>query len=282
MAIESLSVLTETGEGKAYLAQVYGPVIENVFKENISTLFKNDDIYGDIKAGTIVARKFANTGVNKLGTARTNGKGDNIKAQDINIDLDDDIEKIHEVSEKDVKTYGVEGLVQRRAAQDQVEIAKYIEEKFWAEAATAGKQFTSTATGINKKVNAAIVDLEKTKDNFVKGVPRSLMGLVLSPEAYTELQDYIDEIKNHATGNTYEVYHKVQVFCSTDLPDGVDGVLLCKKSIAQPFLPLEVTPGKIPLSTSYAFGIAGSLGTKATSPELIRVLTGLTTEPAAE
>ena len=41
--IESLSILTETGDGKAYLAEEYGKVVQNVQNGTIASLFKNMD-----------------------------------------------------------------------------------------------------------------------------------------------------------------------------------------------------------------------------------------------
>ena len=52
--IESLSVLS-TEEGKAYLAEQYGKVIQNVQKGLISGSMKNTELSGDPEAGSVEA-----------------------------------------------------------------------------------------------------------------------------------------------------------------------------------------------------------------------------------
>ena len=273
MAIQSLSVLTETGEGKAYLAEQYGFVIEKANSECISAEYKNTDLSGDVKAGTLVARKFAFGGLNPYGTARTAGAGDKAKAQTVKVDLDDDLEIIHEIEQADVMLLGVEGTVERLLADDAVTIAKDNEEKFWLVASLAGTKVTPGAgdTTIEKKIDKLIVALETTKGQFVKGVSRKDMRLVLSPTTYTQLQEHIDTLPG-VNGTTYEVFHKVPVESSVDLPEGVDAIVLRVKSVAQPVIMLPLDSGKIPLSNAYSFGFQIKRGTKATNPELIKTL----------
>ncbi|MBR1454431.1 MAG: hypothetical protein IJ593_07275 [Lachnospiraceae bacterium] len=270
MAIESLSVLTETGEGKAYLAEQYGYVIERANSDCISNQFKNTALSGDIKAGTLVARKFAFGELKPYGTARANGGGDKSKVETVKVDLNNDLERMHELEQTDTLLLGVEGAVEQELAGDSVVIAKELEEAFWTEAANTGTKVTTTETALNKKIDALIVALETTKGKFTKGVNRRDMVLVLSPETYTALQEHIDTLPNAATGGTYEVFHKVPVYSSVDLPDGVDAIVLRARSIAQPVILIPIDSGKIPLSNAYAFGYQLKYGTKATNPELIK------------
>lgn len=273
--INSLSILTETGDGQAYLSEQYGAVIDNVQNALISTLFKNDDLSGDISSGTVIATKLTYGEPEDYGTARSRGSGQKIRAMQIPLKLNPPKEFIYEVSEIDTRTFGVTGLVERKMALTQDDLFYYLDTEFWKEAASAGKVLTPTGANIAKKCDAAIVDLESYKDKFVRGVPRDRMGLILNPAAYTALQGEIDLVHNNLTGNDYECFHKVRVFCSTNIPDGTDGILLAKKAIAQPWTPIEVPCGKIPLSIDYSFGFDVAQITKATSPELIRCLKGL-------
>lgn len=108
--IESLSILT-TDTGKDYLAELYGKVIENVQKALVSADMKNTDLSGDPTAGTVEAKRFANATSANYGTARKAGKGSQIKAKAVTVAIDNDKEIVEEMEEKDVKLYGVDGVL---------------------------------------------------------------------------------------------------------------------------------------------------------------------------
>ena len=269
--IESLSILTETGDGKAYLAESYGKVVENVQNACISTMFKNMDLSGDFKAGSLEAKRLVNAEINDYGTARTNGAGQKIKAGTVTIPMNISKELIEEVADKDVRLFGVEGLVERRLNNQQMRIIKFLEKTFWAEGVTGGTKLVSTASEIADKCDELIIALETTKSNYVDGVPRELMGLVLSPAYYTALQNKIDTLPGIG-GGTYNVFHNVRVFSSTDLPSGTDAIAICEGAIAEPWYITPDEAGKIPLSNAYHFGIFLDAGCKTVSPELVRYL----------
>lgn len=278
MSIESLAILTQTGTGKSYLATQYGKVVENVQNGCISTQLKNQDLSGEPNAGTVVARRFVNAKINDYGTARSGG-GEKLKAADVNVDIDQDKECIEEVEDKDARMYGVEGLIERRMRTQQLGLIKELERAFWTEAKAKGSVFTPSAkaTTAAKKADELIVSMETTKSDFVDGVYREQMALVLSPSAYTDLQEDIDTIPNLATGNNYQVFHNVKVYSSTDLPTGVDMVCIVEGAIAQPVRYTPDEAGKVPMSNSYHFGFFVSYGTKAVSPELIKYISTPTT-----
>ena len=269
--IESLSILTETGDGKAYLAEEYGKVVQNVQNGTIASLFKNMDLSGDPTAGSIEAKRFANAVLNDVGTARTNGAGQKIKAGTVTVPINISKELIEEVADKDVRLFGVQGLVERRLANHQMRIIKFLEKTFWAEAVTGGTKLVSSAEEISDKCDELIIALETTKTNYVDGVPRELMGLILSPTYYTALQNKIDTLPGIG-GGTYNVFHNVRVFSSTDLPSGTDAIAICEGAIAEPVHYTPDQAGKIPLSNSYHFGIFIDAGCKTVSPELVRYL----------
>ena len=271
MAIESLGILVATGEGNAYLAEQYGKVIDNVQTGCISTIFKNTDLSGDPSAGSVIARRLANTELNDYGTARAGG-GQKVKADNVTINIDQKKELIVEVEESDARMFGVEGLVERKMANVQLRLIKNLEKDFWREAVKSGAEFTTTADTTGAQIDEAIVALETTKNQYVDGVPRELMGVVVSPSVYTGLQKDIDLIRNHNNDNTYELYHKVPIHSSTDLPDGVQFIVLVKGAIAQPIHYSPDEAGKFPASNAYHFGMFAFYGTKAVSPELIKVV----------
>ena len=275
-----MSILTETGEGKAFLANTYGGVLDNIFSQNISTLFRNDNLSGNPSAGTVIVRRLPFSTAGKIGDARKAGKGQAIQAEDVVIALSNSWEYINEVNEADTLTFGVPGLVERKANDNVQNAAKDVEAEFWAEAVRSGAQISATADTMAKNIDAAIVAIENTKTKYVRGVRRENIGIVLSPAAYANLQGDIDLIRNHNNNNTYEYFHKVPVFCSTDLPDGVEVVVIGKGAIAQPVLPLTPPAGRVPFSNDFFFGTTGIYGTKAVLPELIKYI-GLPTDAAS-
>ena len=55
--VPSLNILLEQ-EGRDYLSELYGKVIENVQKELISADMKNRDLSGDPTSGSVEAKRF--------------------------------------------------------------------------------------------------------------------------------------------------------------------------------------------------------------------------------
>lgn len=269
--IESLSILA-SDEGKAYLTEQYGTVVENITSQNISSEIKNQELSGDTGAGTVEAKRFVNATVNEYGTARAGGKGANVKAKPVVVAIDKDREIIEEVEEKDVRLYGVEGFVERRLKNHQLRIGKDLERAFFSEMIGAGEVFATEETSVAKQIDEAIVSLETTKNEFVDGVDRMFMTIIASPSVYTAVQNDIDKLPNSATtsasGEIGE-YHGCKIKKSTDLPQGVDFVVQVDGSVAQPLLVTLSAPEKIGLSNAYGFGIFYSFGTKTVSPDLV-------------
>lgn len=282
ITVDSLSILTETETGKAQLAVAYNGVIENLFSQNISHIFRNMNLSGNPSAGSVIVRRLPFTTAGKIGDARKAGKGQAVSAEDIVIALDNSWEYINEVSEADVQTFGVAGLVERKANDNVMNAAKDVEVAFWAEAIKSGSKVDTSAPTLSKKIDAAIVAIESTKTKYVRGVKRDNLGVVLTPASYTELQSEIDLIHNPLNGNRYEYFHNVPVYCSTDLPDGIEVVVIGKDAIAQPTLPLTPPAGRVPFSNDYFFGTSGIYGTKAVLPELIKYIGNPVSSSSAE
>lgn len=272
MAIDALSIFNQDGSGMSQLKVKYGPVIENIQNNILSATLKNQELSGDPQAGTVKAHKLVNATVNQYGTARSGQAGTKLKAADVDVNLDQHIEIIEEVEEADLRMYGVDGLINRRVLNHQARLAKTLDRAFFAEAVNAGTPLTTSETQANKKADALIVAVETTKNDFVDGVDRSLMTLVLSPAAYTELQDHIDTLPNVLTGQTYQVFHNVKVASTTDLPTGVEMLCMVDGTVAQPAIFTLDVPGKIPMSNAYHFGIFCDYGTKSTNPELCQYI----------
>lgn len=280
MAIESLSILVATGEGKAYLAQEYGKVVENVNKGCIANLFKNRELSGTPGAGAYVARRFANVEVKDIDATKVMGDPSSVKADDVIVAINIDKQAVEAVAEKDVRLYGVENFVERRLNNHQVRLIKTLEKAFWAEG-TKGRALYSSSSDKAEQIDAMIVALEETKTQFVDGVDRENMGLILSPTYYTALQNKIDTLPG-VGGGTYQFFHNVRVFSSTDLPTGVNAVLVREEAIAEPYYINPDNAGQYPGSEFYHFGLFLHAGAKLCSPELAIVLSTAALAVSAE
>ena len=154
--LDALSIELVEGSGKAKLAEEYGKVVENIQAITLSTKLKNQDLSGNPTAGTLEVKRFANVEGKAYGTARTAGKGNTIKEQTVVVSIDDDIEYIEEVEEKDLMTYGVDGLIERRTKNHQDVFAVDLDKKFFAAAVTGATDLTLTATDVEDQVEEAI------------------------------------------------------------------------------------------------------------------------------
>lgn len=271
--IDALSIeLVTTGKDK--LAEEYGKVIDNLQHITLASRLKNTDLSGDPTSGTVEAKRFKNISGNTYGTARTAGKGQAVKAQPVVIAINDDTEYIEEVEEKDLKTYGVGGLIERRTKNHQDALAVELDTKFFAEAVNAGTAFTSTATAIEDEIEEAIEEIETTKNNFVNGVPRNMIEVVMSPAYYGKLRNKINAISNSnnlGVVPNYEqgTFNNVNVYSNVFLPQGINYVVMVKGAVAQPVMTSIMNPEKVQLSDATAFGLFAYKGTKAVMDDLI-------------
>ena len=270
--IDSLNILT-TGEGKDKLAESYGAVIENVQKSTISGLLKNTDLSGTPEGGTVEAKRFVNSASNAYGTARAGGKGEAVKADPVAIEISIDRELINEVEEKDAQLYGVDGLIAKKAVMNEKAMKRELERAFFTTAGTEGTTATLTATAINEKVEELIQLVENTKNDYVDGVDRDMISVVLDTKTYGQLRNYLDStaVANVDTSvGEMGMFHGVRVFSS--VYSGKSMIAMVDGAVAQPVLTTLDEAGKIPLSNAYHFGLFFSYGTKAVMPDLIQVV----------
>ena len=272
--LDALSIeLTTSGKDK--LAEEYGKVIENLQHITLASRLKNTDLSGDPTSGTVEAKRFANITGQSYGTARTAGKGQYVKAQPVIIAINDDTEYLEEVEEKDLKTYGVNGLIERRTRNHQDALAVELDTKFFAEAVNSGTSFSATAGAtIEDEIEEAIQKVETTKNDFVNGVPRNMIEVVMSPAYYGKLRNKINSISNSnnlGVVPNYEegTFNNVSVYSNVFLPQGINYVVMVKGAVAQPIMTSIYNPTKIDLSDATAFGLFAYKGTKAVTPDLI-------------
>lgn len=279
--INSLSVLVDgsSPEAKEFLAEKYAGVIANVQKITTSGRIKNTDLSGDPESGTLVAKRFVNATSQNYGTARTAGKGNAVKDKEVVIPIDQDKEFVEEIEEKDVKLLGVEGLIDKRSRNHTLRMAAELDEKFYAQAETEGTKFAPAegVTALQDIVESSIVTLETLKNNYIDGLDRSMLSVVMSAETYSKMRSYLDTVTNTNVDTTSEeffVYHGVKVFSSTRLPKDVKFMTMMDGSIAQPVMSHPYKAERIPLSDAIALELFFYYGTKAVTPETILYYTG--------
>lgn len=273
--IESLNVLLDGSDsGKMLLKEAYDGVIANVQKNTISSRIKNTDLSGDPDAGTVEAKRFANASSQNYGTARTAGKGNAVKGKTVTIAIDQNKEFIEEIEEKDIRLLGVDGLIAKRSANHANRMAAELDQKFFEVGKTEGTQFKPAAavTDIQAIVEAAILQMEKLKNNYIDGLDRSMLSITFDPDTYSAMRMYLDTVVNtnvDTTTEEFNMYHGVKCFSSNRLPAGVKFEIMMDESIAQPVKAVPYTAERIPLSEAVAVEMFYYYGTKAVTPDTI-------------
>lgn len=270
--INALSIELQT-EGKDKLAEEYGKVIENINASTLSARLKNTDLSGDPTSGSVEAKRFVNAKSQNMEQQEQTGKGNLVKAKPVIVPINDDTEFMEEVEEKDLKLYGVNGLIERRTKNHQEGAKVELEEKFFDVAKTSGTKFTPTAgQSIEDEMEQAIQTVETTKNDFVRGVPRTMIEVVMTPNYYGKLRNKIATLPNaNANVRSYEsgIFNNTRVNSSVFLPAGVDYIVMVTGAVAQPVLPGIYSPKAIELSEATAFGLFLHKGTKAVMEDLI-------------
>ena len=271
--ITALNILLDT-TGKEYLSELYGKTIEGVQKALISGPMKNMDLSGDPVSGTVEAKRFVNATSKVYGTARTAGKGDAVKAKPVTVAIDTDKEIVEELEDKDVRLYGVDGVLDRRSANHILRMAAELDNAFFTAAAGSANALNMSGyASVSEELEAIIQECETTQNDFVDGVPRSMMHLILSPKYYGKVRNDLDKQTNNANVDTsaeeFYAWHGVRTYSCVHLPAGCDYLLMVDGSVAQPVMADQYTAEKIPLSNAYGVELFYHYGTKVVTPDLI-------------
>lgn len=270
--ITSLNILLEQ-TGKDYLSELYGRVIENVMKNLVSAGMKNQDLSGDPASGSVEAKRFVNASSKAYGTARAAGKGDAVKAKPVTVAIDTDREIVEELEQKDVTLYGVDGVMDRRAANHVLRMTAELDTAFFAAANTEATEVNVNASDpIEDQLETVIQACENTKNNFVDGVPRSMMNLVCSTAVYGKIRNALDKMQRSNVDTTAEeflAWHGVDTKSCIHLPTGCDYLLIVDGAVAQPVMADQYAAEKIPLSNAYGVELFYHYGTKVVTPDLI-------------
>ena len=274
--VDALSIKLEpllTSNDK--LAEEYGKVIENLQTRSLAFQLKNQNLSGNPNAGSVEAKRFANVTSNTYGTARTNGYASKVGALPVQIPINDNKEWIEEIEAKDLEMYGVGGLIERRTGNHERAMERYFDTKFFDVAVTAGTSLTITGSPtIEGEIEQAIEAVETVSNDYVDGVNRDEIVVVMTPAKYGELRNKVNQDMNsNGLGQvrSYEggLFNNVRVYSSVRLPQGIDYVVMHEGAVAQPIRTSIYNPKPIPLSDAVAFGIFAYAGTTAVEPDLI-------------
>ena len=257
-------------EEKDKLSEIYGQVIEAVQKEALSEKIKNTNYSGDATSGSVEIDRFANATVDDLGTARGKGAGNKLKnSGKVVINVDTDKEIVEEVANKDLKLHGVSGVAEKRKKNHVSRMAAYLDREFFRCVEGAGTVITVAGATIQAKLEELIQSVENTNNEWVDGVDRELLVLTVTPKIYGDLENYIDSVPNSLTGLTDEYFHRVRIY--SNHRQTAEAICMIEGAAGQLVTTDEYGLEKIPLSNDYALELFFSKGTKAVTPDLIKM-----------
>lgn len=261
---------------KAELRNKIVGVFENLAKATVSGKLKSKNF--EEKAGSFEYKRFANATSQAYGTARGAGAGQKVKAPGVIVNLDQNKEIVEEVNAFDGASFTEEDLkafLNRRQVAIEQSVARDLDRAFFAavtaDSATKGAD-VSKANNIREQIGDIIVALETTSNEYVDGVEREQMALVVSPALHQAIKNELNDCYNFAGTTADEVFKGldgVAVFSSNRLPSGVSYVLMTMDAIAQPVMLADTDIEKIPLSNEYAVEAFYRYGAKVIAKELV-------------
>lgn len=281
---KALSIFT-TGTTPADLRNQIAGVFENLAKKTISGRLKSKNGVLNERAGSFEFKRFANATAVTYGTARAASKGVGVKAAPVIVNMNTNKEIVEEVNTFDAGSFTEEDLnsfLTRRKVAIQQAVERDLDREFFSAVSAA---YTAAASGVKiptvaiNKANPIVPQLEKvivaleTKSNdYVDGVDREQMALILSPELYGLVKNELNDCYNFSGTVADEIFkgiNGVATFSSNRLPSGVNYELVVMDAVAQPVMITDATVEKIPLSNEYAVEIFYRYGTKVLADDLI-------------
>ena len=253
---------------KDKLSEIYGGVIESVQKGAVSEQIKNKNYSGDPTSGSVEISRFVNATVKDQGTARTGGKGDALINKPVTVNVDTDKEIVEEFNKTDLRLHGVTGIAEKRKGNHSKRMEAYLDREFFGCAESEGTNFNTTGTNIIEKLESLILNVEQTTNDFVDGVDRDMLVLVVKPTIYSAIKLHINEVANSLTGVTDKYFNNVRIY--SNHRQTKDAICMIDGAIAQPVVTDEYDVEKIPLSNNYGLELFFSKGTKAIMPDLIK------------
>lgn len=274
---------------RAKLNEIQAGIVENIQKTGNSFKFKSKNAnLSNPNAGSFEFKRYVNSTAKAYGTARTAHAGDKLTAPAKTVNLDTHKEIVEEVNGFDITRFGLDNsimaIASARKANHQSTLAYDTESAFWKKAYLAAVTGGIVAAGYNSSATNgaddqietnAIVPLETVSNDYVRNVPRNIIGGVLRPSVYSKLKTALNKMYNanfSVADEEIQGINGVSLFSEPYLPAGVDGIVMVKESVAQPLSVREYGVEKIPLSDDHAMELFYDYGTAALAPDLIVVM----------
>ena len=267
--LTSLDELKSTG-GLQLLKETYAGMIENVQKGTISNLIKNTNLSGNPMSGSVAAKRFENTESKAYGTARSGGAGQSLVSTEVVIQIDKDKELINEAEGKDLAMNTVEGLIAKKAAQNQKSMERELENAFFTEAEANATEVFTAETDISKIFNAVVKPLKTLQNDFIDGVDADDIWVTMNTDTYDLVRDKVDSLENaNVTSDIGSLgkYHGIKV--AENIRQDADFLVMIQGAVAQPVRTVLDNPDLFPASEAYHFGIFYYYGVEAVMPEAI-------------
>lgn len=266
--------LIQTGSTTVELSELSGLVIQNIQKDTLASGLKSQSYTGNPASGSVEYRRFKNSASQEYGTARAAGKGTALTVPPTTVNLNTHREIVEEAAKFDLDTFGVGNIMARRADNHVDTVAAEFDTAFFQAGFAEGTAFTTSESDVGKITEALIQTLETVKNDYVRGVPRNIMRLILSPNFYGDMRDYLDKTVHNANVDTaaedFTTFHGVRVYSSVFLPTTAKAIIMIEGAIAQPAVIYPYKdPEKIPLSNDYGISMFYDYGTKVLTPDLV-------------
>lgn len=284
MAQAAMNITTDGNTTKDELAVSYGNLIDAIQKNSVSEQIKNKNYSGDPTTGSVKVDRFNNAQSNDYGTARAAGKGSGLtNSGKVTINIDQDKEIVEEIENKDAKMFGIPNLIARRGSNHANRVIAELDNAFFKAAEAEATAVTDiTDTDIAEVAEGMIQKVETVENDFVDGVPRDMIVLVMTPKAYGKLRNHIDKVSVPTVDSGTEIvnlFHGVRVF--SNVRQKSDIIAMTDQSVAQPATFNEYEEDHVPLSNAVAVELFYSYGTKAVCPDLLFKLAALPVAPEA-
>ena len=172
--------LIQNGSTKVELAELSGLVIANIQKETLSSGLKSQSYTGNPASGSVEYKRFKNSASQAYGTARTAGKGTALTVPPTTVNLDTHREIVEEAAKFDLDTFGVGNIMARVPTTMSTPWRPN-----WTPPSSPVRPRREPPSPppkpTSKPGGSLIQTLETVKNDYVRGVPRNLIRLVLDP-----------------------------------------------------------------------------------------------------
>jgi hypothetical protein len=273
--------LVDDNEDEALLSEAYGKLIETYQAKSNVARVKAVGI-GEVSNGSMVFSRFQNSSVEDYGTARGATKGDAVIDDQVTVNLSNHKEIVEELEEFDIKAHGVGNLIQRRSLNHALRMQAHLDRAALAALKTACAAYSAGANATDATVTSAdylaaleakVVMLETTSNDYVDGIPREMIVAFVSPSKFSLIKSQLDTVYAY-NGNSELIevpgYHGFQIVSEHYLPTGTDFIITVVGNIAQPIHSLGYTQGgRIPLTKSYEVSLFFDYGVGVLAADLI-------------